>query len=656
MKDKVNSRRDFVKSLAAMGAKAAFPSVMLAGCNPSAILGKQYDVCIYGATPGGVACAVRAAREGLKVLLISFNDRISGMLTSGLGVWDTLYEGYRSPIYNELRQTFFDYYKNKYGEGSQEYKDALPGVSGHNNGTFEAHVAEKLVNELVTKEKNIDVLLDHYPVETAKKGKLISGITLQKMDARSKVVVSANYFADCSYEGDLMATANVSYKVGRESRAEHNEKHAGKIFMKPNGVSEWDEREERIFKKLNTRHFGHFQNIIYPESTHEGDSKVQAYNMRYYATNVPENQVKLTPSDKYDPSYLKTLEFQVPTGVIKPNSKFGVNRPQLVGLHNKYVEGDWKTRREVINEHIRLTRDMIYYVQNDPLAPVSLRQAWQGWGLAKDEYVDNNNNPYEIYVRESRRLVGKHVYSENDLALHADYDRTPLHADSIGIIEWYQDCHACTSFRLPNSLDEGKMMLDMETFVGQLPYRCIVGNEVDNLLVPVCVSTTHVAWGAIRLEPTWMQIGESAAYAILQSIKSKVKLPDIDTEVLTQTLAEKRSMVTFFNDFYINGEQTWIPAVQYFGTKGFFPEYDAKPLNELDRATAGLWVEGVLNIKNKSLNVNELAQKIQSVKLEQGISFEDFNLMLKVKGFPEIQKNGAIVSRAVACEHLFNLV
>ena len=120
-----------------------------------------------------------------------------------------------------------------------------------------------------------------------------------------------------------------------------------------------------------------------------------------------------------------------------------------------------------------------------------------------------------------------------------------------------------------------------------------------------------------------------------------------------KTLAGKRSMLTFFNDFYINGSESWIPALQYFGTKGFFPEYDAKPLNELDRATAGLWVEGVLNIKNKTLNVNELAQKIQSAKLEQGISFEDFNTLLKDKGLPEIQKSGAIVSRAFACEHLF---
>ena len=269
---------------------------------------------------------------------------------------------------------------------------------------------------------------------------------------------------------------------------------------------------------------------------------------------------------------MKTLEFQgTPEGVIKPNGKFGSNRPQLVGLHNQYVEGDWETRKKVIDEHIRVNRDMLYWVQNHPDAPESWKNNWEGWGFAADEYVDNNNNPYEIYVREARRLVGKHVYTENDLALHADYDRTPLYHDSIGIVEWYQDCHACTFEKVPGSLHEGKMMFHKETFPGQLPYRSILPKEVDNLLVPVCLSATHVAWGAVRLEPTWMQIGESAAYAILQSKKDGVALPHINTETLTRTLAEKRSMVTFFNDFYVDGKASWIPAVQYFGTKGFFP-------------------------------------------------------------------------------------
>ena len=122
------------------------------------------DVVIYGATPGGVACAVRSAREGLSVVLVSYNDRIGGMLTSGLGVWDTLYEGYRAPLYNELRESIFDHYRATHGPDSAAYRDALPGKSGHNNGTFEAHVAETLITALVNREPNITVLFNHYPV------------------------------------------------------------------------------------------------------------------------------------------------------------------------------------------------------------------------------------------------------------------------------------------------------------------------------------------------------------------------------------------------------------------------------------------------------------------------------------------------------------
>ena len=154
MKDyNLSSRRHFVKTLAAAGAGSAIPGAFVTGCKPAESEREKYDLLVYGATPGGIACAVRAAREGLQVLLVSFNDRIGGMLTSGLGVWDTLYEGYRSPIYNELRQSLFDYYKSVYGENSETYKRALPGETGHNNGTFEAHVAEKLINQLVIRKK-----------------------------------------------------------------------------------------------------------------------------------------------------------------------------------------------------------------------------------------------------------------------------------------------------------------------------------------------------------------------------------------------------------------------------------------------------------------------------------------------------------------------
>ncbi len=637
------------------------------GCKPTTTDQTQdhddYDLVVYGATPGGVACAVRSAREGLDVLLVTYSNRIGGMLTSGLGVWDTLYEGYRAPIYNELRQSIFDYYRETYGEDSEVYKTALPGKTGHNNGTFEAHVAERLITELLTNESNIAVLYNHYPTSAKVHQKEMQSVTFTEMDGSNTKTFSAPHFADCSYEGDLMAVAGVSYRVGRESKDEFSEPLAGVIYMLPvKERIEPNSRKAQIFDRLNIRHFGTDQVVIYPDSTHESDTNVQAYNMRYYITNDPNNQIDISPSDNYDPDYLRTLEFQTPGNVVKPNNKLGVNRPQLVGLHQKYVEGNWATRKEIVDEHIRVTRDMVYYVKHDPSAPERMRELWKDWGLAKDEYVDNDNNPYDIYVREARRLTGPYVYSQNDLSLEKDYDRAPLHSDSIGIVEWYMDAHACTWRKSPQGgLHEGKMMPHKETFVGQLPYRTLLAQEVNNLIVPVCLSSTHVAWGAIRLEPTWMQVGESAAYAILQARDQKVTLPKIDIHQLQRTLVKKRSLITFFNDFYIDDDDSWIPAVQYFGTQGFFHEYDAHTNQAVSKQTLSLWINAVKDIReghHKGLNlVRSIAKENQS----DPANYTDFISLLNqanltIPNHLASADKSESVTRGVACEILFQLL
>lgn len=625
--------------------------------------GAVYDVVVYGATPGGIACAVRLAREGKEVLLVTYNDRIGGMLTSGLGVWDTLYEGYRSPIYNELRQSIFDYYRVTYGEGSQVYKDALPGETGHNNGTFEAHVAEELVNDMVAAEANIAVLYGNYPVAITMNGTSMQSITFKEMEGKATNSVTADFFADCSYEGDLMAIAGVPYRVGREAQNEYQEKHAGVIYMLPvKERNELSEREIELFDRLNIRHFGTDQSIIYPDSTHEADTKVQAFNMRYYITNDPTNQIEVEPSNNYDPDYLKTLEFQTPGNVIKPNNKLGVNRPQLVGLHNEYVEGDWAKRRSVVDEHVRITRDLIYFMKHDPAAPVNMRRLWQDWSLAKDEFVDNNNNPYEIYVREARRLIGPYIYTENDLSLQDDYDRARLHPDSIGIVEWYMDAHACTWRKSPQGgLHEGKMMLHKETFVGQFPYRCILTKEIDNLLVPVCASLSHVAWGAYRLEPTWMQIGESSAYAILQASEYNKKLAEIDTERLLRTLAQKRSLITFFNDFTIDGSAEWIAAIQYFGTKGFFHEYEAHPQEIVSESTLTAWVNSLPAIQSGKHKAEVLIRQLATEKSSPDATMRTLKDLLRKRSLPipEALRNKQTnqpITRAIACQHLFEIL
>jgi len=568
-----------------MGAAAGAAAMAATGPETgaaSALRRKAFDLVVVGATPGGVACAVRASREGLNVLLVNHNEHLGGMLSNGLRVWDTLYEGKRSGVYDELRANIFRYYRETYGEKSPQYRAALPGKSGHNNGNFEPHVAEKLITEIVAREKRITVLPGYYPVKATGEGPLIRSVTFKETDGAKTRRIEAKVFADCTYEGDLAAAAKAQYRIGRESRKEFAEPHAGKIYMRRASNNKLDPRTAAVRKRLNIRKFGGMQEIVMPESTGKGDVAVQAFNMRTIVTNDPRNRLPIKKPDNYDSRFLATLEASDAAPI--PNRKFGLNRPQLVGPHNEYVEGDRATRRRIIELHKQATLAQLYYLQHE-------KGRWREFGLPKDEFTDNDHMPYEIYVREARRIVGRYVMTEHDLVPADDYDRAPIHADSIAVTEWYMDTHACRTDRAKGSLHEGKMMLHLETMPAQVPYRCLLPKGVDNLLVPVCLSSTHVAWGAIRLEPTWMNVAESAGYAAAQAVKKGKTPAKIDVERLLRTLADNRVMISFFNDVDTGGKQPWVAAVQWAGTKGFFASYDAYPAKPLTSTVALKWAE-----------------------------------------------------------------
>lgn len=193
-----------------MKAFIAALSILLAA---SSLRAEEADLCIYEATPGGIAMAVRAAREGLRVVLVNHNAHLGGILSSGLGVWDTLWEGKRAPIYDEARQAIFEHYRTTYGEKSPQYQNALPGKSGHTNGKFEPHVAEMVLTRLVTQEKNITVVCGYYPKSVQRDGPLLKSVTFGELDGKGEKQISAKVFADCSYEGDLAAMAKVPYRV-----------------------------------------------------------------------------------------------------------------------------------------------------------------------------------------------------------------------------------------------------------------------------------------------------------------------------------------------------------------------------------------------------------------------------------------------------------
>ena len=194
--------------------------------------GTHYNLVIYGGNPAGLACAVRAAREGLTVLLVNHTPHIGGLPANGMGLWDTLYEGWRSPIYNEMRQAIFDHYRNTYGKDSPQYAACLPGETGHSNGKYEARIFEKLSEEMIQAESNITLIKSHYPTDIEQVDRLITAITFTEMNRDASFRATGDIFVDTSYEGDLLPLANVAFRVGRESKDEFNEPHAGRIFMR----------------------------------------------------------------------------------------------------------------------------------------------------------------------------------------------------------------------------------------------------------------------------------------------------------------------------------------------------------------------------------------------------------------------------------------
>ena len=465
---------------------------------------------------------------------------------------------------------------------------------------------------MVEAESNIRVVRNVYPVEATIERRAIKSVTLAELKGGKRYEITADAFVDCSYEGDLMAVSGTSYRVGRESRAEFGEPHAGHIFLdKVDDVYDYvDSRVRRIKENLNLRQMGYRFLKVLEESAGAGDGVVQAYNYRTVLSEDPDNQYIPACPEGYDPEFLKTLAWSSVIGPL-PNRKWGWNRPQLLGSQSAYPDGDWSVRREVMDEHLKATYQIFHFLRDDPSVDEKVRERWRGLGFAKDEFRENGYVPHEIYVREVRRLKGRYMFTEHDAGLSVDYDRAPIFGDSIAFTEWYMDTHGCTNEKAKGTIEEGKLVLTWETFPGQLPYRTLLPKDIDNLLVPGCVSSTHVAWGTVRLEPTWMNVGEAAAHAVVLALQENVQPASVNVNGLQMELADHRIAISFFNDIDVAGPEAWIPALQFLGTKGFFPSYDAKPEKDLDAATARTWTKGAVELLNGDLDERLLAATLQ---------------------------------------------
>lgn len=635
----------------------AYPTVA-----PADVDGKSFDLVVVGGTPGGVAAAVRAAREGLTVLLVNHTKHLGGFMTSGAGGWEAPYDGLRSPIYAELRTGAAEYYAKTYGEGSPQHVASLPSQTSRahiDRPKIEPRVCEMLLNRMVAAEPKITVLTNYYPAAAERDGSLLTHVVLSPMHGTTTIRVGGKIFCDAMYEGDLAAAAGVPCRIGRESRQEYGEPHAGIIYMSERKKAS----DQKGFpldadqRRLNIRPNSHATKDVLPASTGEADDSVMAYNYRLILTNDPQNRVLVEKPAGYDVAIAKSAEG---SGFVPnvPNKKIAWNGGRLIGPQNGYPGGDWETREKISQQYLQAMLMRLWYTQNDPSAPEADRRKFAGYGLARDEFPDNQHLPYEIYVREARRLVGRYVFKEQDNIPVEGTSRTPIHADSIAMTDWPVDSVACTNRNVKGSKDEGVFFLAEEARPAQVPYRSLLPQGVDNLLVPVALSASHVGWGSIRLEPVWVQTGEAAGLAAALSLKHNTTPGKLDADVLIRELCDRGSQVSFFNDVDSMDGSAVTKAVLYFGTKGFFASYDARPEDPLSPALAQAWIAGFRELQAGKLDPQALARRVAD--LERSTSGDAISVRAFYKLLPAqpaaLPQTDAPLTRGEACRILFVLL
>ena len=522
----------------------------LFSCSTSKI--HKADLIVYGGTSAGVAAAVEAVRLGHSVIVVGPDIHLGGLSSSGLGWTDSgnkkVIGGIAREVYQRIKGVYDqeDSWTFETDEECKYYKPENDAV-----WVFEPHVAEKVFEDLVD-ENRIPVYRDHWLDRE-------SGVEMK--DDRIKSITMTNgevfrgrQFIDASYEGDLMAAAGVSYTTGRESNAQYGETL--------NGVNTKHARSHQFEFDVDPYLVpGDPSSGLLPGIHNEGpgqegsgDLRIQAYCFRMCLTTVEENKVRFPKPEGYDPLQYELLARYLDLGWRKifwkfdmiPNNKTDTNNhgafsTDNIGMNYAYPEASYEYRAEIIKEHELYQKGLMWFMANDPRVPEDVRIEMSKWGLAKDEFLDNDNWPHQIYVRESRRMVSDFVMNENHLR-----GKIPT-PQPIGMGSYNMDSHNVQRYVDENGFarNEG----DVEISPGgpyPISYSAIVPkkDEVQNLLVPVCLSSSHIAYGSIRMEPVFMILGQSAANAACLAIEEKTAVQDIDYAILKERLLNEGQVIS----------------------------------------------------------------------------------------------------------------
>ena len=508
---------------------------------------RRVDVCVYGGTASGVVAAAAVRKRGKSVLLVEPGRHLGGMSSGGLGWTDF---GNKAAI-GGMSLDFYRRVGKAYGRDGPAW-------------TFEPRVAERVFQDLV-KENAVPVLFEHRLTAAAKEGARLTRITLEHappqpngapapaaLEGSKPVTVEAAVFIDCTYEGDLMARAGVKYAVGRESVAQYGESLNGIRVNTPHHQFQFPVDP---YVKPGDPTSGLLP-FIQPGDggkPGDGDRSVQAYNFRQCLTNDPANRLPIEAPPGYDPARYELLARHVESLVangkgktigelLKPDkvtpTKTDVNNngavsTDFIGANYEYPDGDWATRSRIWTEHLHYVQGLLYFLNTSPRVPAHLREQMARWGLAKDEFTDTAGWPHQLYVREARRMVGQYVVTQAD----CEHRAAPV-ADSVGLGAYNMDSHNCQRV-VQNGVvrNEGDVQVAPAAPYA-IPYRAITprAEECTNLLVPVCLSATHIAYGSARMEPVFMVLGESAAIAACMAIDAKQTVQEVDVVKLKAAL------------------------------------------------------------------------------------------------------------------------
>jgi hypothetical protein len=524
----------------------------------------QYDIVIYGATSAGVMAAVQAARLGKSVTIVGPDKHLGGVSSSGLGFTDTGNKAVIGGLSREFYQRIWQHYdrpdawkwqkRDEYGNKGQ----GTPAIDGAQRTMwiFEPHAAEKVFEDLV-KEHRITVHRDEWldrPKGVTKKGARI--IAIRMLSGRT---FTARMFIDATYEGDLMASAGVEYHVGRESSSTYGEKwngvqtgilhHRHHFGVLETGISPYvvpGNPSSGVLPRVSTAPAGEYG---------QADKRIQAYCYRYCVTDHPDNRIPFPKPDGYDPSQYELLLRVYEAGWREtfdkfdpvPNRKTDSNNhgpfsTDNIGMNYDYPEASYERRREILKEHETYQKGWLYFIANDPRVPREVQERMRQWGLPKDEFIDNGGWPHQIYVREARRMMGSFVMTENELLR-----RRPTPA-SVGMGSYTIDSHNVQRYITPQGdvQNEGDIGVSLPG-----PYEIAYGalvpkrGQADNLLVPVCVSSSHIAFGSIRMEPVFMVLAQSAATAAAMAIDAGTTVQDVPYPALRERLLKDGQVLDY---------------------------------------------------------------------------------------------------------------